>query len=350
MPSIHHSVHRLLRVLAILSLSVTVLTNCTQIATPTNNHLSASWQHISLSNSDWIDNDTALEAEIIHAIDYLNMELDWQRYHAMRNVVLKALQYQIKSNIRLHPKPSDQELEQAFNQWCQYQSEACLDEYGRTDKANRLAFEQDFIKAYREQTFKDLALTQFKELPLTVDWPLPQLARYNDYLSLNTMPNRHTLGSADAPLKIHLISSFDCELCLPYHIKLYNFVDKLKNKVSLTYHHNPLFNNGLLLSYTSECIAEEGEFWPFFKAFAESYSFEDDNIDEIIQKIDLNPKAIQACTRQEKHHTLVQQQIEVAEKFGAPIIKGPFIVINGYPVKGMPPMDYLESVIRRIEN
>lgn len=152
------------------------------------------------------------------------------------------------------------------------------------------------------------------ELEINAEVSEETLTRYDDLNVGQTEEGFPSLGSPDAPVTIHEISSFDCPACKSFHDNALPTILERVAAGDVQFVYVPIFGTGGIPSgdvaaRASLCAAEQGGFWPFhdlifgWQEFG-GLAFIDERLSLGIENLGLDVASFETCLASENFDIL----------------------------------------------
>ena len=160
-------------------------------------------------------------------------------------------------------------------------------------------------------------------------------------------------GNARAKVTIQIFGDFQCPHCLRVMPKLEEIEKKFAGRVRLVWRNHPLaFHEDapLAAEAAQEVFAQKGAsgFWRYhgllFAAQTEG-GLGRDNLEKLARKLGVDGKRFREALAAHKHRRAVERDLEAAAK--AEIAEVPAVLVNGYLVTGVEPVDVFERAVNR---
>ena len=155
-----------------------------------------------------------------------------------------------------------------------------------------------------------------------------------------------SLGPVDAWVTIVEISDFQCPFCSRGANTMREVVAKYKDDVRLVFKHNPLpfHPRAQPAAVAAECAGAQGKFWPIADAFfADQAKLSDEDFTRLAKAHKLDLAKFKACTESSAVKKAVNDDAQLASKFGA---RGtPAFFINGRFISGAQPIEAFSAII-----
>ncbi|MBI5596152.1 MAG: thioredoxin domain-containing protein [Elusimicrobia bacterium] len=176
----------------------------------------------------------------------------------------------------------------------------------------------------------------------TAGGPGAEVERYKVPVGQSTVK-----GPAHAKVTIIEVSEFQCPFCsrvLPTLKKLHETYPK---DVRIVFKHNPLpfHQDAPLASEAALAAGEQGKFWEMHdKLFANQQALKRENLEKYATELQLDMNKFKAALDQGKFKRQIQEDQQVAARFGA---RGtPSFFINGRPLRGAVPFEEFDKIVK----
>jgi protein-disulfide isomerase len=179
---------------------------------------------------------------------------------------------------------------------------------------------------------------------LQLDWSAPfveDLTRYDAIEQTVSPEGFPQLGSADAPVKIIEVGSFDCPVCRSFHdLAIPTLLERIqKGEVQYTY--VPVFGTGHVplgerAGFAALCALDQGKFWQYHDGLFNwqdfgSQAFVDTRLENGAEALGLDMIAFNECLQTRAKLPILQAAIDYAQ--ASPDFKGtPLVLVNGISV------------------
>jgi protein-disulfide isomerase len=207
----------------------------------------------------------------------------------------------------------------------------------------QLARARDMLEAGQERAHLYAAMTNTPEAPdeiesKTVDGP----TRDN--------PSK---GNARAKVTIQIFGDFQCPHCLRLLPKLAEIEKEFAGRVRLVWRNHPLVfheDAALAAEAAQEVFAQKGAaaFWRYhdllFAAQSEG-GLGRDNLERLARQLGVDGRRFRAALASHRHRSVVERDVEAAQK--AEIAEVPAVLVNGYLVSGVEPLEVYERLVTR---
>lgn len=176
-----------------------------------------------------------------------------------------------------------------------------------------------------------------------------------------------SIGNPDAKLKIYIFNDFLCSACYKlYQIEKF-IIAKYNDRIQIIYYNYPLnktcnrymdddiYPNSCIASQSMYAASEAGFFKEYFYTHFQDYDkykdgFERNNVDASLSRAEKNFKIkpeskqkFESIMNETSINKQIIEHIEFAEKIK--IDATPTIIISGRRIVGVPPKEFLESII-----
>jgi protein-disulfide isomerase len=207
----------------------------------------------------------------------------------------------------------------------------------------QLAKVRDLLEAGQERAHLYAKLTDTPEAPD----PIERVA-----VAKPTRDNP-VRGSAKAKVTIQIFGDFQCPHCLRVVPKLADIEKKFAGRVRLVWRNHPLVfheDAALAAEAAQEVFAQKGAagFWRYhdliFAAQTEG-GLGRDNLEKLARKLGVDRKRFRAALDSRRHRSVVERDIEAATL--ADIAEVPAVLVGGYLVMGVEPLDVYERAVTR---
>lgn len=150
-----------------------------------------------------------------------------------------------------------------------------------------------------------------------------------------------TIGSADAPVQIIEISSFDCGACGFYHEEVFPAILERVAAGEVQFTYVPIFGTGSLAdgaqaAIASLCAAEQGAFWPYHDMLfswqeINEFAYVGERLTNGFEALGLDTDAYNTCVAEEATIPVIEAAFTYAQ--GTGFFQGtPTVIVNGQPV------------------
>jgi len=159
----------------------------------------------------------------------------------------------------------------------------------------------------------------------------------------------HTMGPANAPVRILEFSDFQCPYCARLQPTLQAIRAKYPDRVAVVYRHFPLADHphAMQAALASECAAAQGRFERFHDIlYAAPDSIGVTTWDEFARRAGV-PKidTFQVCVEAKQYQPRIEQDLAAALSISAP--GTPTLIVNGRMFSHNPSPEHLDSEVRR---
>ncbi len=138
------------------------------------------------------------------------------------------------------------------------------------------------------------------------------------------------LGKAEAPVKVLVVSDFQCPVCRRAAVEMQTIHKSLEGKVAIYFIQNPLkmHTRALPAAQASSAAHRQGKFWEYHdRVFAEQRRLSDEDLRQHAQQLGLDMAQFDRDRNDPKLLASIEKQAEIAAKLGA---RGtPAFFING---------------------
>ncbi|MBD2043070.1 DsbA family protein [Microcoleus sp. FACHB-672] len=159
-----------------------------------------------------------------------------------------------------------------------------------------------------------------------------------------------TTGAADRKVVLVEFSDFQCPFCSKAHKTVKQFMDKHKDKVTLTYKHLPLTQlhpEALPAAKAAWAAQQQGKFWEYHDAlFNQSDKLGEPLYGTIAKNLKLDEARFNKDRQSAAAEAAIQKDVQMAESLG--ISGTPFFTLNGETLAGAIELPELEKALERV--
>ena len=176
-------------------------------------------------------------------------------------------------------------------------------------------------------------------------------------VNIEPLPHAPTLGPADAPVSVVVVSDFQCSYCRRLQGSLASLEDRYGERVRWSFVHYPLDKScnphmsrdmhprACAAAVASQCAQHQGRFWAYHdQLFLNQRYLDDADLRVHAERVGLDLAAFDACVAGSDALAEVRKDIELAHGMG--IDGTPRTHVNGRQLKGALPERILDASIR----
>jgi len=160
-------------------------------------------------------------------------------------------------------------------------------------------------------------------------------------------------GSAKAEVTLQVFGDFQCPNCLRLMPTLVEIEKKFPGRVRVIWRNHPLVfheDAELAAEAAQEVFVQKGAkpFWRYHGLLFEAQSdggLGRENLQKLARKLGVNGRRFRAALASHRHRRTIERDIEAAKKAGIPEV--PAVLINGYLISGVEPLDTYELAVTR---
>lgn len=157
----------------------------------------------------------------------------------------------------------------------------------------------------------------------------------------------HSDGPDDALVTLVAFSDFECPYCDEVRPQLTRLREELGDDVRIVFRHLPLgfHASAQLAAEAAVAAAEQDKFWPFHDVlFAHQDALSRADLETYAEQVGLDMKKFRAALDDRRHHDAV---VADAASGGSIGVQGtPTVFINGMPIVGTVPYDYMKMRVQ----
>lgn len=157
-------------------------------------------------------------------------------------------------------------------------------------------------------------------------------------------------GAADRKVVLVEFSDFQCPFCSKAHTTVKQFMDKHKDKVTLTYKHLPLTQlhpEALPAAKAAWAAQQQGKFWEYHSAlFTQQDKLGEPLYGTIAKNLKLDEARFNKDRQSAAAEAAIQKDVQLAESLG--ISGTPFFTLNGETLAGAIELPELEKALERV--
>ncbi len=157
-------------------------------------------------------------------------------------------------------------------------------------------------------------------------------------------------GAADRKVVLVEFSDFQCPFCSKAHKTVKQFMDKHKDKVTLTYKHLPLTQlhpEALPAAKAAWAAQQQGKFWEYHDAlFNQPDKLGEPLYGTIAKNLKLDEARFNKDRQSAAAEAAIQKDVQMAESLG--ISGTPFFTLNGETLAGAIELPELEKALERV--
>jgi protein-disulfide isomerase len=207
----------------------------------------------------------------------------------------------------------------------------------------QLAKARDMLEAGSERASLYAALT---------NTPIPQEELERKTVDAPTRDNPGK-GGARAKVTVQVFGDFQCPHCLRLMPTLAELEKKFSGRVRLVWRNHPLVfheDAALAAEAAQEVFAQKGAaaFWRYhgllFAAQTEG-GLGREMLEKLARKLGVDGKRLRAALDSRRHRDAIERDVAAARK--AEIVEVPAVLVNGYLVSGVEPMEVYERAVTR---
>lgn len=157
-------------------------------------------------------------------------------------------------------------------------------------------------------------------------------------------------GAADKKIVLLEFSDYQCPFCAKAQETVKQFMNKHKDKVTLTYKHLPLISihpQALPAAQAAWAAHQQGKFWEYHEAlFAQQNKLGEELYEEIAKTLKLDIAKFNSDRQSNAASIAIQKDLQLAESIG---IEGtPFFFINEQSLSGAVELAQMEKALERV--
>ncbi len=157
-------------------------------------------------------------------------------------------------------------------------------------------------------------------------------------------------GAADRKIVLVEFSDFQCPFCAKAHQTVKQFMDKHKDKVTLTYKHLPLTQihpEALPAAKAAWAAGQQGKFWEYYDAlFTQQQKLGEPLYIATAEGLKLDMARFNRDRSGAAAEAAIEKDIQLAESLG---INGtPFFTLNGETLSGAIELSEMEKALERV--
>ncbi|HIK26740.1 MAG: DsbA family protein [Oscillatoriaceae bacterium SKW80] len=157
-------------------------------------------------------------------------------------------------------------------------------------------------------------------------------------------------GAADKKIVLLEFSDFQCPFCAKAQETVKQFMNKHKDKVTLTYKHLPLISihpQALPAAKAAWAAHQQGKFWEYQEAlFAQQNKLGEELYEEIAKNLKLDIAKFNSDRQSNAASIAIQKDLQLAESIG---IEGtPFFFLNDQSISGAVELTQMEKALERV--
>jgi protein-disulfide isomerase len=157
-------------------------------------------------------------------------------------------------------------------------------------------------------------------------------------------------GAAERKIVLVEFSDFQCPFCAKAHKTVKQFMDKHKDKVTLTYKHLPLtqiHQEALPAAKAAWAAQQQGKFWEYYDAlFTQQEKLGEPLYVAVAEGLKLDMARFNKDRSGAAAEAAIQKDIQLAESLG---INGtPFFTLNGETLSGAIELSEMESTLEQV--
>lgn len=157
-------------------------------------------------------------------------------------------------------------------------------------------------------------------------------------------------GAADKKIVLLEFSDYQCPFCAKAQETVKQFMNKYKDKVTLTYKHLPLISihpQALPAAKAAWAAHQQGKFWEYHEAlFAQQNKLGEELYEEIAKTLKLDIAKFNSARQSNAASIAIQKDLQLAESIG---IEGtPFFFINDQSLSGAVELAQMEKALERV--
>lgn len=156
-------------------------------------------------------------------------------------------------------------------------------------------------------------------------------------------------GSPNKKIVLLEFSDFQCPVCAQAQKNVKQFIEKNKNKVTLTYKHLPLpqHEQAIPAAKAAWAAGQQGKFWEYHDAlFSQQQKLGEPLYIEIAKKLKLDENRFNQDRQSAGAEAAIQKDLQLAQSLG--ITGTPFFNLNGEPLIGAVSVADLEKVLAKV--
>jgi protein-disulfide isomerase len=207
----------------------------------------------------------------------------------------------------------------------------------------QLSRARDLLEAGQERAHLYALLTGTPEIP-------DELPRVSVAAPTRDNPTR---GKRKAPVTMQMFGDFQCPQCLRVVPKLAEIEKKFAGRVRLVWRNHPLVfheDAALAAEAAQEVFVQKGAaaFWRYHEllfAAQDEGGLGQGNLEKLARQVGVDGKRFRAALRSHRHRRVIERDIEAAVQ--AEIAEVPAVLINGYLVTGVEPLEVYERAVTR---
>jgi protein-disulfide isomerase len=159
-------------------------------------------------------------------------------------------------------------------------------------------------------------------------------------------PGTPAKGPADAPVTIVEWSDYQCPFCKRAHPTVQQVLNEYKDKVRFIYLDYPLPFHQMAMpaSEAVHCAEDQGKFWEYHtNLFEAAGDLSQADLSKRATDLGLDSAAFEACTKANKHDSLIKSNFDDGAALG--VTGTPAFFINGRMLVGAQPIEQFRDVI-----
>jgi len=162
-----------------------------------------------------------------------------------------------------------------------------------------------------------------------------------------------TKGSAKAKVTVQIFGDFQCPHCLRVMPTLAELEKKFSGRLRLVWRNHPLTfheDAALAAEAAQEVFAQKGAsaFWRYhgllFAAQLQG-GLGRENLEKLARKLGVDARRFRSALDSRRHRGTIERDVEAARK--AELAEVPAVLVNGYMVSGVEPLDAFERAVTR---